>query len=280
MAKKKYQNSADLNAALNEAVERRKDQEKNLVDPKERWKAGQAQGQRRKSILALALLVPLSVLAIAWAAYMMGFRIGLPGALSDALASPAGATDLNLAATHLKELPVEIKTLTALRSLNLDNNEIGSLPGGIGDLKALEVLSVQYNKLSALPTELGYLEKLQTLAVKNNQIGALPETFSGLKGLKTLDLTNNKLTSLPKDFGKMKTLESVLLRGNNISNLPPGFSKLRNLRELDLKDNPISELPPPTSFPELRRLNVRGTKIPASTIESYKTRLKKVSVSK
>jgi Leucine-rich repeat (LRR) protein len=274
---KKYQNSSDLNAALHQAVERRKEQEKNAVDPKQRWKQDLATARTRKTKALAILLLPLLCCSLIYAAWALGFRFGPPGALTAALADPDNVSELRLEGAKLGRYPEEISSLPRLKRLHLDSNEIAQLPLSVGQLQGLRTLSLRYNKLSSLPKELAHLEGLEVLDLKGNSLTSLPEELSNLKSLKVLDLTNNRLQELPKDIGQMSSLEELRLRGNRISQLPGSLAKLHKLRVLELTGNPISELPPPSNFPALTRLSVGGTKISPPTVEAYQ-KLPKVSV--
>jgi Leucine-rich repeat (LRR) protein len=275
----KYQNRSDLNAALNEAVERRKDQQKNLVDPKQRWKQGQESARRKRTMLVALATLPTAVLAVVWGLWYMGIiRFGPPGPLADALASPASTEVLRLDGANLGHYPEEIGVVSGLKELNLNNNGISSLPPSVAGLKKLQILSLSYNHLTTLPPEIGKLEKLRELHLKNNDLTSLPEQIVALGDLETLDLSNNQLGELPAKLGKLKHLKTLRLKGNHISRLPAGLEKLSHLRELDLSGNPLKTLPDPSRLPDLQRLNVRRTGIPPSAIESFKARLTKVSV--
>ncbi len=266
----KYQNSSDLNAALKQAVDRRKEQEKKFVDPKERWKAGLAANRLKRKKIAAVMLIPIMFLSFAYGAWALGLRFGKPSALKEALASPDTTTTLSLNTCKLGEYPDEIVALKALQVLELDNNGLMTLPVSIGEFKKLKKLSLKYNALTSLPKELSHLETLVSLDLKANKHSSLPEEVASLKALQILDLTNNQIRELPKNIGDLKSLQELRLRGNQLSNLPKSLSKLRSLKILELTGNPVSELPPPSSFPELRRLSVGKTNISDATIESYK----------
>ncbi len=265
---------------MHQAVERRKDQEKKFVDPKARWKAGLAEQRRRRTRLTAIVLTPLALLAMLGGAMMMGFRVGSPSALSDALSAPETTEVVRLDSQDLEEFPVELASVTALKSLYLDDNDLSTLPSALGEMKGLQLLSLSYNKLTALPNEIGHLAALEELQLKANSLTELPSGLCELHKLKKLDLTGNRLTELPADFGKLNSLRTLALRGNKISKLPAGLSKLSLLEELDLSGNPIDQLPSPESFPNLRKLNVKGTRVAPSQIQTYKTSLAKVSVVK
>lgn len=276
---KKYQQQSDLTSAMHQAVERRKDQEKKFVDPKVRWKAGLADQRRRRTKVAAAVLAPVALLSMLGGAMAMGFKFGAPSALSDALAAPTTTETVRLDGQGLDQFPEDLKSVTALKLLSLDNNSLSSLPVALGEMKGLTSLSVSYNQLATLPPEIGHLEQLQELQLKDNSLASLPDSLCGLSMLTTLNLTGNRLTDLPAGLGDLSSLKVLQLRGNRIAALPPSFARLSRLEELDLSGNPISELPSPASFPNLRKLKVKGSKISPSVLMSYKSALSKVSIS-
>ena len=57
-----------------------------------------------------------------------------------------GATELNLSARGLTELPVEIGQLSRVQSLNLSGNRLSALPEAIGQLRQLQSLEVRGNR--------------------------------------------------------------------------------------------------------------------------------------
>lgn len=278
---KKYQNSSDLNAAMSAAVERRKDQEKGKLDPKERWKKDQASKREKRAKLAVGVLVPLALASVTFCLWFLGLvSFGKPGPLADALANPDVATEVSLDSAKLGAYPEELKLLPKLEKLRLDNNGISSIPPGIGDFLKLKSLSLQYNQLSSLPAEIGKLANLEELRLMGNAVTDLPSGLTSCAKLQLLDVTDNKLTELPKDIGKLTSLTVLRAGGNSIGRLPPTFSKLVRLQELDLSGNPLTDLPDPASVPNLRKLNIRGTGIPDAKVAQFQSKSEKVSIMK
>lgn len=274
----KYQNSADLNAAMQRAVKDRKEKVAAVVDPKIRRQEERTASRRKRSVGALVVLTPLSLAAIWFGARQMGFYVGSPPALSAAMANPAGAESLNLTHTNLASCPSDLFRLTTLKTLILDSNGLSDLPASMSVLSKLKVLSVQYNALTSLPPELGKLTSLEELRVNGNRLTELPETLMNLKALKVLDLTGNELTTLPKNLGALSNLRVLRLGGNKLTSFPASMSTLSHLQELDVSGVPASTLPDPESFPELRSLILRGSGVSKETAAAYKAKLGKVSV--
>ncbi len=264
---------------MNKAVKRQKVIDKQRVDPKEAWKVSLKKKRRQKAIWALSVLAPLALVCILWLLHSLGIlRIGTPGPLSRALAQPQSTTELVLDNSYLKVLPPEIGTLSALRILSMSGNELAVLPDQIGELLSLEILRLDYNLLGSLPKTVGQLSKLVELNLKNNRLKGLPEEISGLSSLKSLDLANNQLTLLPRELGKLRSMEVLSLRNNRLTTLPDSVTSLTSLTLLDLENNPIDSLPDLAPLQELRRVNLKGTKISEEYVKVLRETLPKASV--
>ena len=85
----------------------------------------------------------------------------LDGALLP-LAGLTGLTDLNLSGLKLREIPLFLSVMKALRVLDLNNNSIVSLPPFLANCAALQVLHLSGNRLAALTASpLAALKKLK-----------------------------------------------------------------------------------------------------------------------
>jgi hypothetical protein len=176
------------------------------------------------------------------------------------------ATELDLRALRLGELPPEIGKLTNLTSLHLRGNQLSALPPEIGKLTNLTLLSLWSNQLTALPPEIGKLTNLTSLHLRGNQLTALPPEIGKLTNLTSLGLREIPLSALPPEIVKLTKLTSLDLEGNQLTALPPGIGKLTNLASLDLAGNELTALPPEigklTNLTELDLEDNRLTALP------------------
>ncbi len=277
MGKKRGYAPEELQRAIDLVAENRKDKPVTPADLRasriER-KAADKLVQRR---LFAVILAGLAACSVGFAAIRMGWvRFGHPAALEAALASPDSTLVLRLEAQKLNNVPLEIVGLTKLSSLYLDGNQLDSLSPEIARLTELQVLSVSYNKLASLSSSFEALNQLRKISLKANRFQTLPTFITGLKRLEELDISDNALTSLPHDIGKLSNLRVLRVEGNAIVELPESLSQLSELEELYINGNPISALPSPSSFPKLKSLNVKGTKVNDQTAEAFKKKHPKV----
>jgi ATP-dependent Clp protease ATP-binding subunit ClpA len=91
------------------------------------------------------------------------------------LALKEQATELDLSACYLTEVPESIAQLKLLRKLNLSDNQLTILPEFIGQLSKLEHLNLSNNLLVQLPDSLLSLRSLEALYLDHNYGLDLPE---------------------------------------------------------------------------------------------------------
>ncbi len=168
-------------------------------------------------------------------------------------ATRSGATELNLTALKLRELPESISRLTRLRKLHLVDNQLSALPESIGQLTQLQKLTVHGNRLSTLPEGIGRLTKLRELYLGESQLNALPESIVQLGQLQKLMLFGNQLSTLPESIGQLTRVQLLSLSGNQLSALPESIGQLTQLQELRLDRNQLTALP--QSMEKLTHLN-------------------------
>jgi Leucine-rich repeat (LRR) protein len=263
-----------MRAAMRDAVKQQKGNRKKAKDSKARWKEANKAKRKVRSLLALAVVAPLSLVCLLYPLHSMGyFRLWKPSELSRALSDPKQAENLDLTHQYLESVPDEIGTLVNLKVLVLDQNEIPELTEAIFKCEELESLSVQYNKIKSIPADIKKTDRLRSLNVAGNAITELPPEVSELRLLETLNIADNAITSLPDDIDKFKDLRTLNIKNNNISSLPENLSKLSKLETLNLANNKITSIPDLTGMPNLKSVVVRGTGLSPAEIDSLKATL-------
>ena len=161
---------------------------------------------------------------------------------------------------ELKELPVELSTLSALESLEIrfcNQMELFSeqLLQGLSSLKTLRI---SYCPQFVFPDNMNSLTSLRKLDVwKCNEhvLDSLGTSFSNIPSLQNLSLYNfPSRTSLPDWLGAMTSLQVLDIDDfPKLKSLPDNFQQLQNLQELSIAGCPmLSSLP--DNFQQLRNL--------------------------
>lgn len=177
-------------------------------------------------------------------------------------AARAGATELDLSALNLSQVPEELATFTWITSLDLSANELTALPNSLASLTRLESLDVSHNSLRALPGSLGSLTRLQALRMWNCALPSLPDGLGDLANLKLLDVRNNELKSIPNGISRLRKLTKLYVRGNELVSIPEELDCLRDLLDLDVSDNRLAALPNNfANFSKLKRLVLAANQI-------------------
>ena len=109
-----------------------------------------------------------------------------------AQAEAAAATNLDLSALGLTEVPPEIGQLSNLDTLDLSNNQLRTLPAEIALLTALNSLDVSNNNLEDLPIELGRNFGL-AIYVEGNPLSSFPPYAVREDGYVVLDYLRTQL---------------------------------------------------------------------------------------
>ncbi|KAH9329901.1 hypothetical protein KI387_002009 [Taxus chinensis] len=133
-------------------------------------------------------------------------------------------TLLNLSASALTVLPVELTRLPYLERLHLDNNKLSLLPPELGELKCLKVLSVDHNMLVSVPVELRQCVGLVELSLEHNKLVRPLLDFRAMSELRVLRLFGNPLEFLPEILPLSNlcclSLANVRIEGNqNLSSV-------------------------------------------------------------
>ena len=120
---------------------------------------------------------------------------------------------LRLGGNSIREIPVDVKVLTALRVLDLSANQLDAIPSQIWYFSSLEELDLSGNKLKELPREVGNLTTLRDLNLW--ELG-----IENLTSLKTLRISCNAIEALPDEIGQVATLETFSASSNCLAALP------------------------------------------------------------
>lgn len=119
-----------------------------------------------------------------------------------------------------KMLPKQIKKLSLLNELSVTASHLRNLPQEMKELILLEKLDLGWNLFSDetnLFDILKEMKKLKTLNLEGNKFIVLPNEIGSLTFLKTINLNQNKLTNLPESIKKLQNLENLYLFENNFS---------------------------------------------------------------
>lgn len=175
---------------------------------------------------------------------------------------------LNLASNDLMQLPMEIGHLSALEYLNVCINELKELPREIARLGALKSLDLSFNPISQLPPELWQLTTLQLLALRFNHLPRLPHEIGQLSALTSLSFSANKFSELPSELWSLSGLESLDLSFNDLTRLPSEIGQLSALMSLDLRSNNLTQLPRELwQLAALRRLCLQSNRLEQIQLE-------------
>ncbi len=179
---------------------------------------------------------------------------------------------LDLSASNLSRLPVEIKDHPNLRSLNLLKNNFTDWDSTFSYLSRLKQLSdlkitISLSDFDNLKSE--NKRMITGLEIIGEDLNQIPESILQQKQLTYLDLSHCHISSLPSEIGNITHLTYLDLSNNQLDSLTAGIGKLINLKWLDLRNNQITSLPSETgkltSLPALDLNNNQITSLPAET---------------
>jgi len=144
--------------------------------------------------------------------------------------------------------PTGVLALERLEELNLAGSHITELPSGIGGLTNLRVLELWSNPLAYISDEITLLSSLERLMLDGYRQGgmgpgwpfdenaplatSLPEDIGNMTSLTHLSIANFPITHLPDSFGELGSLERLVLRNIPLESLPDSFANLYNLTAL------------------------------------------------
>jgi Leucine-rich repeat (LRR) protein len=148
-----------------------------------------------------------------------------------------------LSARNLKEIPVDIKYFSNLKTLNLNNNEIEKMEN-LNNLYKLKLLNLSNNKIKNLNNieRLGVLEEFH---IENNEIEEVCDLILN-KNLKMINLNNNKITNM-KFIEKVKNLTTIVLSNNKIE-LIEGLESIKENIDTKVLFNKNKKTNPPNYY--------------------------------
>lgn len=189
-----------------------------------------------------------------------------------------------LSGLELTSLPVELFSLSRIRSLDLSNNKLSQIPADFKNLKRLEVLNLSNNQFSDFPSFSSLPQSLRKLVIRGNRLKSINlhnestltylvhldledneiihfyYSDSTVGGLRELNLRGNKIENLSIENGS--SLESLILSRNNIKKLTTQFSPLSSLKHIFLDHNSLADIPHFVfEAPHLEVLNLASNKI-------------------
>ncbi len=166
--------------------------------------------------------------------------------LTQALASPASVTMLNLKGQNLKSLPAGIEKLVNLELLDLSYNGLTTIPAQLLHLPKLKILYLNNNALTTLPADLSTLKMLTVLRLDanpfTNPVGELKKV-GAIPNLSTLNFSANKVSAFPEELLSLNNLSDLDLGYGTIKTLPDSINRLKNLKRLVLTKNLITAFP-------------------------------------
>jgi len=166
---------------------------------------------------------------------------------------------------------VEIPTLedTPVKRVAIDR-----APVELGKLLAPTLTSLALSKVAVetLPGALFGLERLKELRLEEVGISELDLPMDAWPSLGALHLSGNALTELPESIGSLERLRVLSIAGNRVARLPESMKELSKLETLVIEGNPgienVFEVATALASRSLRRLYVRGARLPRATVQA------------
>ncbi|HEC36975.1 hypothetical protein LCGC14_1808930 [marine sediment metagenome] len=176
----------------------------------------------------------------------------------------------------LRELPLIITKLKALKHLCINDNYFETLPVWLGSLEHLESLNISSCELESLPTLIGQLSSLRKLNLFNNYLIKIPESIGNLTNLIVLNCDLCRLRSLPESIGNLISLKSLDLASNPINKLPSSIKNLINLEIIDISSNRFINFPEILlSLPKIKKIRIHESMLETLNEEQLKELEKK-----
>jgi hypothetical protein len=127
------------------------------------------------------------------------------------------------------DLCKKIKILS-LTELNLVDNDLRKIPAAVAEIYSLRKIQLTGSdrlNYEELMEQLAKLPALTTLAIPVNFITEVPKNISLLKSLQVLDVSNNVLTELPGEISALKAINNLSIQGNLLLNPLKELEKLK-----------------------------------------------------
>lgn len=153
---------------------------------------------------------------------------------------------ISIYSTIIYVVPWIISAFSNLKELRFVDCEIRDLPVGIGNLQALKTCYLSENKLLYLRREFGNLTNLRELYLRDNQLSSLPQTFKKLTNLKSLSLASNQFKAFPTQIVALTNLKNLNIDSNKkpFAAFPSQLFSLTMLTKLSFNNNDIRFFPP------------------------------------
>lgn len=181
------------------------------------------------------------------------------------------ATSLNhhvLPPTLVDELEAR-RARYAFDGLSFHGGELTDLPAELARAQPwLRSLSLASNPFTTLPDVLWELTNLESLELLGTELIDVPRDIARLTKLRSLDLGNMiQLKEIPASVCALEHVEYLRIGNGSIRKVPDAIVGMTGLRELELQSTQVAKLPAGLArMPNLKKVNVRWSKVPAETI--------------
>ncbi|MEM9160170.1 MAG: hypothetical protein AAGB46_14085 [Verrucomicrobiota bacterium] len=220
---------------------------------------------------------------------------------------------LNVYATGMRSLPVEIQNLTGLKGLDISYGAFPNLPKFVCRMSHLEYLNISYTFIDELPLEIANLKGLRTLEFGKqrehhdkekykSRVLQIRQAWCELRELRKLDLSGqrildcsanvrnwtqleeldlsyNEMDAIPGELFQLGSLRKVDLNFNRVQEIPEKIGNWERVEELSLNGNPIEALPEGIGkMKRLRYLDLRNTRVSEIVVEGIRERFPRAKV--
>lgn len=153
--------------------------------------------------------------------------------------------------------------------LSLHGGSLTELPAELARARPwLRTLSLAFNPFATVPAVLWELTNLESLELLGTDLVDVPDDIARLTQLRSLDLGNmKKMKELPASVCALGHVEYLRIGNGSIRKVPDAIVGMTALRELELQSTQVAKLPAGLArMPNLKKVNVRWSKVPAETI--------------
>lgn len=172
-----------------------------------------------------------------------------------------------------------------LQSILFENNDVPELPLTLLRKTTFnKIIISDQSQVRIIPenfaNETEHLKIFQ--CTKCNILKVEEGAFNNLNLLENLNLQHNSIKDLPtKTFIPLVNLKKLNLKGNQIENFNVDLGKNSNLEIIDISNNPLKDLHLGElikAVPNLKKLDIRGTKLPKAQLKELITKLTNVEI--